>query len=259
MENYTLYIDESTTHSGNFQDNVFCMAGIIVKNDDYESLKIEVNKLKSNIWSDIPNSNEIILHQMEITKAIKSRQNSSLRVDSNYVRFKQNKNCRDLYKQLGQVFEKNLITVIGASLDITLMNKYYSNGNKPDQYLITLQMILENYCHFLCNNKGRGKILYESRGTTSDQQLLDRYYTIKLMGSMYYSKDTMNKRLTSMDFALKSTNNIGLQIADFVPNYFARKHNNFKSQKFNIDEQLRKHRYDGGINKRDKFGVKKMP
>lgn len=259
MVDYTLYLDESTTHSGQFKDNVFCMAGIIIKDEDYKVLDAELNTLKSKIWNDVSNPSNIILHQMEITKAIKSKQDSSLVVDENYKRFKQNKNCRELYTQLGEIFEKKFITVIGASLDTELIKKYYNSGNKTDPYLITLQMILENFCHFLCNNNGRGKIVYESREPIPDEQMRNRYYTIKLMGSMYYSKEAMSKRLLSIDFVLKSANNSALQIADFVPNYFARKHNNFKSQKFNIDKQLRTYRYDGGLNLRDKFGVKKMP
>jgi hypothetical protein len=259
MTDYTLYLDESTTHSGNFKDNAFCMAGIIIKDEDYEKLQLELNKLKLKIWSDIAKPEDVILHQMQIITAIKSKQDSSIIVEDEYKRFKQNQNCKTLYENLGGIFDLKFITVIGASLDIKMMNRYYNCGNNLDPYLITLQMILENFCHFLCNNGGRGKILYESREPIPDQQLLDRYYQIKLIGSMYYTKEVMNKRLLSMKFASKLENNAGLQIADFVPNCFARKHKGFRSHRFNIDKQLRIYRYDGGMHLRDKFGVKNMP
>lgn len=259
MVDYTLYLDESITHSGHFKDNVFCMAGIIIKDSDYELIENKLNILKKEIWGDIKNPSNVVLHQMEMIKAEKSKQDKSLLVKSEYIRFRQNRNRKRLYELLGNIFNDGVIVVIGASIDIKLMNKYYKTGNNPDNYLITLQLILENFCHFLCNNKGRGKIVYESRGMIEDQQMLDRYFAIKLMGSMYYSKEIMNKRLLSMNFKEKNENDAGLQIADFVPNYFARKHKGLKKRKFNIDKQLRIYRYDGGIELREKFGVKQMP
>lgn len=259
MDSYTLYLDESTTHSGRFNDNVFCMAGIIVKDEDYIKLENKLNDIKTNSWSDCSNPKAVILHQMQISDAIRSRSDNSIVVHSDYKRFKINQNCRNFYNALGQVFDLGIIKVIGATLDTKELNKLFKCGNNPDPYLITLQLILENYCHFLCNNNGRGKILYESRDFIADQNLKDRFYHIKLMGSMYITKNTMEKRLMSIEFEKKEMNNSGLQIADFVPNYFARKYRGFKPNKFNIDDKLRVYRYDGGLYMHNRFGVKNMP
>lgn len=259
MDNYTLYLDESTTHSGNYKDDVLCMAGIIIKDDDYSIIENDLNHLKRVLWSDVTNPNEIVLHQMQLNQATKHKNYKNKKIEPSYERFKINSKCRQLYELLGGIFDKNSIYVIGATLDMQMLKTYFNYGNKPDPYLITLQLIMENYCHFLCNNSSRGKIIYESIDNIVNQRLQDRFFHVKLMGSMYISKETMEKHLMSMEFIRKEKNNAGLQLADFVPNYFARTYNNFKLHRFNIDKQLRLYRYDGNLNLRDRFGVKNMP
>ena len=69
---YTLYLDESETHTHNKithknEESHFCMAGIIVAIDEYDRLEESVNKLKHNVWSECSNPEDIILHQMLIT------------------------------------------------------------------------------------------------------------------------------------------------------------------------------------------------
>jgi hypothetical protein len=71
---YTLYLDESETHKYNKVTNKneechFCMAGIIVAIDDYDDLETSVNALKRRVWSEFPNPEEIILHQMLVNDA----------------------------------------------------------------------------------------------------------------------------------------------------------------------------------------------
>lgn len=66
-------------------------------------------------------------------------------------------------------------------------------------------------------------------------------------------------RLLGLDFVDKNDNIEGLQIADFVPNCFARDHAGIKQCKPNIFGTLKYHRYDGGTGQADRFGVKYMP
>lgn len=54
---YTLYLDESQTHKYNPASHKneqyhFCMAGIIIADDDYAKLEKSVNTLKRTIWPD---------------------------------------------------------------------------------------------------------------------------------------------------------------------------------------------------------------
>ena len=82
---------------------------------------------------------------------------------------------------------------------------------------------------------------------------------MKLMGSMYMTKETAEKRLLGIDFVDKTSNEAGLQIADFVPNSFARDHAGMKQLEPNIFSTLKYHLYDGNMGFDDRFGVKYMP
>ena len=82
---------------------------------------------------------------------------------------------------------------------------------------------------------------------------------VKAMGSMFISPFAMQNYLREIDFPPKSSNNPGLQIADFIPNPFARNALKKKQNKYSIYSQLRLLRYDGGLKRYDRFGMKIMP
>lgn len=261
---YTLYLDESQTYKFNPQTRKnenyhFCMAGIIIADDEYPRLEDSVNELKRNIWAEIPNPEEIILHQMLIANSEKGR----LRYNehSEYAKFSQKRERKKFYAELKKVFDTNNITIVGSSLCEDDLKKYYnvSNRNKQDSSLVTMQLLLENYCHFLCVNNGVGRVIYESRELFENERLRDRYYHMKLMGSMYMNKIAAEKHLLGIDFISKEQNCAGLQIADFVPLGFARDQAGMPQCGNNIFSTLKYHRYDGNQNLKDRFGIKYMP
>lgn len=141
------------------------------------------------------------------------------------------------------------------------LKQYYwvIGKNKQDPYLVAMQLLLENYCHFLCTNNVRGNIVYEYRELIGNEKLRNKYYHMKLMGSMYMTKEAAEKRLLGIDFIDKSNNEAGLQIADFIPNSFARDHAGISQSNPNIFGTLRYNLYDGTMGNRDRFGIKYMP
>ena len=75
---YTLFLDESETHKHNKvthsdSDYHFCMAGVIVAEDDYAYLQNSVDQLKRNVWPELSNPENVILHQMRLIEAEKGR------------------------------------------------------------------------------------------------------------------------------------------------------------------------------------------
>ena len=48
---------------------------------------------------------------------------------------------------------------------------------------------------FLCTNNAMGNIVYEHRELIGNEKLRDKYYHMKLMGSMYMTKEAAEKRL----------------------------------------------------------------
>lgn len=178
-----------------------------------------------------------------------------------YAKFNKRVERKKIYSELKKVFVDNQMTIVGSSLCEDDLKRYYcvSGRNEQDSALVTMQLLLENFCHFLCANNGIGRIIYESRELLENERLRDRYYHMKLMGSMYMDKNTAEKRLLGIDFIDKDENCAGLQIADFVPLGFARDHAGMNQGNPNIFSTLKFHRYDGNQNMRDRFGIKYMP
>lgn len=261
---YTLYLDESQTHKYNrhlhkCEQYHFCMAGVIVADDDYPLLENSVNALKRNIWPELSRPEAIILHQMLIVDAEKGRLDSTQYPE--YAKFNKYKERKKFYRELKQIFVNNDITIVGSSLCEDDLKTYYwvSGRNEQDSSLVTMQLLLENYCHFLCTNNGIGRIIYESRDLCFNERLRDKYYHMKLMGSMYMNRDAADRRLLGIDFINKEQNCAGLQVADFVPLGFARNHAGINQGKPNIFATLQYHRYDGNQNAKSRFGIKYMP
>ncbi len=261
---YTLYLDESESHIHNNvtdkdENYHFCMAGIIIATDQCNKLESDVKQLKRTIWSEFPNPENIILHQMLVNNAERGRLDTVKYPE--YAKFNKKSERKNLYEEIKKIFVNNDLIIIGSSINKEKLKNYYSVGgrNKQDVSLVTMQLLLENYCHFLCFNNGVGNIIYEHRELFENERLRDRYYHMKLMGSMYMNKETAEKRLLGIDFVNKSENCAGLQIADFVPLSFAREHMMVSQGSPNIFSTLKYCRYDGGINQKDKFGVKYMP
>lgn len=261
---YTLFLDESETHihnKTNHRDEKyhFCMAGAIIAEDDYPVFEESVKQLKRNIWADRSNPEEIILHQMRIIDAEKGRLDNT--VYPEYSKFNKKSERVQFYNEIKRVFLNNNIVIVGSSICEDDLKKFYwvTGKNKQDQYLVATQLLLENYCHFLCSQNGMGNIIYEYRELKGNEMLRDKYYHMKLMGSMYMNKDSAEKHLLGIDFVDKKENLAGLQIADFIPNAFARDHANVNQGKPNIFSTLRYCRYDGNQNCKDRFGIKYMP
>lgn len=104
-----------------------------------------------------------------------------------------------------------------------------------------------------------GNIVYEYRELIGNEKLRDKYYHMKLMGSMYMTKEAAEKWLLGIDFADKSNNEVGLQVADFILNSFARDHVGISQSNPNIFGTLRYNLYDGNMGNRERFGIKYMP
>lgn len=267
---YTLYVDESQTEN-NGHHHHFCMAGAIISDIEYNIVENKVNALKRNIWNNIQEPENIILHQKNIIDASKGRLNAQRFPE--YKRFQSKSFRKKFYKEFSKVFDCQKIKIVGGSMNVDYMKKHYNiikptpNNcpvkfrNETNKYLITLQLMLENYCHFLALHNAKGRIVYEHISEIDNERITSKFYQIKLMGSMYITKQAMDDHLLGINFIKKEENNIGLQIADFIPNAFAREHAGFKqldSDKTLINK-LKYYRYGGVDGNQDRYGVKYMP
>lgn len=259
-EIYHLYLDESETKDFTGKNRVFCIAGLIIKERDYPSFSDKVKLLKRDVWIDLNNPEDIVMHEKDIRFANNRSNKRRLgEIKSEFHRFKENAKMRDLYEKLNNIIETTPISIIGACIKLDGLSEYFHRDLLSDKYLIAMQILFENFCQFLQKKNGVGYVFYESRKEENDKEVRMRFNHIKAMGSMYISPYAMQKHLIEINFPSKLDNNEGLQVADFIPNNFAREHGVNDRYKFNIFNSLRKTRYDGGLLKHDRFGIKVMP
>lgn len=257
MTNYSLYLDESLTHT-NFNNQFFCMAGVIINDDVYiNKISPMINRLKCSVWNHVSDPTKNVLHQKEIT-AVNLGKNVNNVNPINSI-FKQNHKVKEVYDGLKNILNPKDIKVIGCCINIDEIDRYFHKNIVTDKYFMAIQIILENYCHFLQSNNSLGRIFYESRGEQPDSELRFKINQIRAIGSMFVKPHSMQQYIVSINFPCKTENIIGLQIADFIPNTFARYYAGKKQQKFNIYQPARKCKYDGNLGNFNRFGIKYVP
>lgn len=196
-----------------------------------------------------------------MSRALK-RQFKQLKCEYNKV-FKNKHIYNFAYDLLTDLFMKSEITVLAVCIDEDRLSEQYDRSKSNDRFQIAMNMIIENYYHFLNNVNGTGYICYESLPENQNDRIRKRYMGIKYNGTMFYPAKVINTRIKNLEFKNKSDNIVGLQLADFVPNALGRyvlgKHyTDNKERNISIDA-LHRRLYDGGIGKKDKYGLKVIP
>lgn len=254
MAEYLLFLDESEVDRKP-QLPTFCIAGIIVEKNTYtNTIEPALLDLKRQVWHNITNPEDVVLHEMEV-----KRGNTKKSKIPEFHRFNQNSYMKMLYVGLDKIFRLNQMYVVGATVDMDRLNCHFHTDIATEKYLICMQILIENYVQFLQRNNAYGSVVCESRSETQDKLVKMRLTQIKALGSMFVNPYAMQKYVGEITFPLKTANVSGLQLADFVPNPFARKAAGKPQAAFNIYQALRKSRYDGGLQKYDRFGIKYMP
>lgn len=253
---YNLYLDESETNINNEQRH-FCIGGIIVKQNIHDTkLKFELDALKQKLWADLPIPSDIILHEKEVKEGYRRRNKME-----QYDRFRNNGKIKMLYAELNKMLVNNDICTIGVSISKDKLEKNYPDPMKhPDIWMIAMQLLLENFTHFLATKNARGQIYYEHISEDHKRKMRRRFYSIKNLGTMYISPDEIQARLMGICFPQKSDNIVGLQLADFIPNDIARKHAGLKAKKnMTLRNSILRKAYCGNISDKSRFGIKMIP
>lgn len=239
MNEYILFLDESKPNT-NFQN--FTLGGIVIEKGVYETqLKPLVDKMKIECFG----SSQVILHEIEIRKKIG--------VFSGIT-----KECQELFfENLRKLFiEHDLFSVLAVSINIDDLDKLYKQDDRNEIYYIALQLLMENYTQFLSANDGIGTVYLETTDVVSNTKLQNLFHLLKATGTLFIKKETLQARLSTINFAIKSENIAGLQLADFVPNPLARQALLKKQKPFSILDGISAKLYDGGVSMKDRFGFK---
>lgn len=201
---YYLFLDETKP---NAHGNYFALGGYAILKEDYE--KILIPKLEVIKKDLMPNPN-LPLHLYDMRKNI------------NGFEFLSDLNIRNsLFDRVKQLITDLSIYVFVASIDKNKYNNMYY-GKINDVYDIALQTILENFVHFLIDQDAVGSFFIESRNSIENKYLQICYYRLLTGGTLYIDSKTIMEKLSILSFPLKSDNNLGVQIADFIPMSFIR-------------------------------------
>lgn len=260
MDNYTLYLDESTTSNAGRRPT-FVIAGIVIKNEYHDSTFTDaLNHVKSVIWPDIPTSSNIILHEKEVKDATQHRQKKSL-IKSEYRRFFYNaNNATILYTELSHLLRTSDIYTMGCAIDKDLLYNNYTTDICNDEYNICLQVLMENFCHFLRQNNVVGSIKYEAREPSQNADLMQRFYQIKAIGTLYIDSYAIQKYIKDIEFPSKQDNIAGLQMADFLPNQIGKKvvGATLFANTQNFNNNIFRKAYNGNVNNKKRYGIKSI-
>lgn len=239
MKEFLLFLDESKPNT-NFQN--FTLGGIAVEKEVYETqLKPLVNKLKIECFG----NDEVILHEIDIRK-----KNGHF---SGITKIQ----METFFNKLRKLFiENDLFTVFAVSVNIDDLEKLYLKDDRNDIYYIALQLLMENFTQFLSVNDGIGAVYLETTDAVNNVRLQNLFHLLKATGTLFIKKETLQTRLSTINFAIKSDNIIGLQLADFIPNSLARKALGKSQKPFSILDGINAKLYDGEVGMKDRFGFK---
>lgn len=240
VNEYYLFLDETKP---NAHGSYFALGGYAIQKEDYENiLKPNLEKIKADLMPDP----ELPLHLYDMRKNIKGFE---------FLTDVQTRN--NLFNRIKDLIQNLNINVFVASIDTNkYKNMYYNKTN--DIYNIALQTILENFVHFLIGNHSIGSFFIESRNKSENKYLQICYYRLLTSGTLYIDSQTIMNRLSILSFPLKSDNNLGVQLADFIPVSFVRYLIGSKDY-YGLYELFESKLYTGfSGNMKERFGFKKL-
>ncbi|WP_270639795.1 DUF3800 domain-containing protein [Longibaculum muris] len=238
MNEYYLFLDESKPNS-NFKN--FTLAGYAISKNEYETkLKPEILSIKKECF----NNEKIILHEIDIRKG---KGDFVGRTKNQYELF---------FQRIREIFKKVEFVVLGVSINIDDFEQLYGNEETNQIYYISLQLLMENYNHFLISNNACGCVYLESTDSTNNTMLQNLFHQLKSTGTLFYSKESLQKHLTTINFIPKSDNNVGVQFADFIPNPLAREALGKEQKEYSLLSYIKMCLYDGKISMESRFGFK---
>lgn len=240
MTEYTLYLDEILP-LGNLK--YFCLAGVIIRDDIYNTdIITAVNDIKDEIFE----TRDVILHESNIRKP---------KEGTHYMKVKEEEDRNRYFSLVKDLFDTKDFHVIGAALNAGNAEQLYP-GHR-DRYFMCLQIILENFTHFLMANNGVGKIVIESRNKKQDAQLRKHFNNLRCStGTLFYNPKDIGNYIKSIDFPEKKSNNIGLQIADMIPNPVNRELSGMKQVVPELIQSINTKIYNGNLDNIRRFGMK---
>lgn len=257
LSRYTLYLDESEVPNDN-GDRYFVIGGVIIKNKYHETKIVpELEQLKKKIWENDTDYASHILHELEINKVFRGDVSDAKAYN---LIFKNNeRKYKQMYNGIYHILNNRNIYTIAACINHAELEKHYAKEEMNDRFAVLMQIIIENYCHFLIKHKGTGDICYEAMMKSQNEKIERRFCHLKSIGTMYYSSSEVISLLKNINFVDKTANCAGLQLADFIPNALGRTQANKDPKYEKLPKIIKKRLYHGNMGRKDRYGFKIIP
>lgn len=282
MEKYTLFLDESNDKD----KGLIFVAGFAIPNSQLELFSNYILDIKKLIWDeDYINNNTTILHCTELRTIYNNRRNPELykfisRPEYkifNKMSYNEIKNTYEkIYMKLCETIKCFDITVFGCKVDEKRFQFLFDTSNRilEDSYNMAIQVIIENFAHFLNQKNGVGYIIYESRnneenthGNSPDVKMYENFCKIKSLskGVPYVNQNLIANRIRYFDIIRKINENPGLEFADFIVfNLFKSFFIGDSKDKTEFMKKIEKRIYNGGFSENVKmlknfYGIRCIP
>ena len=242
MKEYFLFLDESKNTPPSVY---FALGGCAIEKEVYEE-KIcpYVKDLKRDVFGD----ENVVLHETELRLAKKEIYKGMRR-----------KEKRELFWDgMGKMFDKNDITVFAAVMNPGEYRACYNSIFLNDEYFVCLEIIIENFVHFLEKHGAIGTIYLESQNPKADNRLTNYFQQLMKRGTRCMNNHAVRTQIATLNFYQKSDLNIGLQIADFIPNTMKKYAHGVENKKPSIESEIASCLYDGQVGAASIFGLKKL-
>lgn len=210
-----MFLDESGDHNLDPKKvdasyPIFVLTGCIFDEHYYNQEVIsKFNKFKKSFFG----SDDIILHTLEMTRPLKSKEKRFLKLVDKGFRVK-------FYTQLSTILEEINFTLVACA--IRKQEHFIKYGlSALDPYLLSFDNLLNRFI-FELRSPNKGKIVAERRNSILDNQLELAWLNTKINGTELVKGAEVKEKIENLYMTPKSKNEPGLQIADLVANPIGR-------------------------------------
>jgi len=188
---------------------VFLLCGVLVAQDDYETIKASMNAIKVEHWDD----KKVIFHSRDIRKQEKE-----------FVKLFDMDVKQRFYTGINGVISNENYTIIASGVRKDRYIKAYGKLSN-DVYELSLSFIIERTVFCLDakpNGQKKVNIIIEKRGKKEDKRLAEHFQRLMARGTGYVSAERLRAYSMSIEFRGKSKNINGLQLANLIAYTMAR-------------------------------------
>lgn len=199
-----MFLDESGDHNLSVIDPLypmFVLGGVIVDQSYAEGeLTQRMNEFKQALFGRI----NIVLHTADIT-----------RNRNGFEQLKEAKFRAHFYEKLNQLMRELKYSVVACTVHkLQHLSRYGVAALDP--YMLSLDVLLEQFCFDIGRVNAGGVVVAEKRGATLDRQLELAWLNLKIQGTRFQKAIEIEKRITALNLRDKKDNLAGLQLADLV-------------------------------------------